>query len=59
MVSPAEGGATLTYLATNAEVEGRSGGYYEKNRLKEPAELAKDDAVGQRLVEVSRDMVGL
>ncbi|MFL6107706.1 MAG: SDR family oxidoreductase [Marmoricola sp.] len=59
MVFPAEGGGTLTYLATNAEVEGRSGGYYEKNRLKEPAELAQDDAVGQRLVEVSRDMVGL
>ncbi|RNL80879.1 SDR family oxidoreductase [Nocardioides marmorisolisilvae] len=59
MVSPAEGGATLTYLATNAEVEGRSGGYYEKNRIKEPAELAQDDAVAQRLVEVSRKLVGL
>ena len=59
MVSPAEGGATITYLATNAEVEGRTGGYYEKNRLKEPAELAQDEAVAQRLVQVSRQLVGL
>jgi NAD(P)-dependent dehydrogenase (short-subunit alcohol dehydrogenase family) len=59
MVSPAEGGATLTYLATNAEVEGRSGGYYEKNKIKEPSELAQDGAVGRKLVEVSRGLVGL
>ena len=59
MVSPTEGGATLTYLATNAEVEGRSGGYYEKNRLKEPAQLAQDEAVGRRLEDVSRKLVGL
>ncbi|MFL6022804.1 MAG: SDR family oxidoreductase [Marmoricola sp.] len=59
MVSPAEGGATLTYLATSPEVEGRSGGYYEKNRIKEPSELAQDDRVGQQLVEVSRKLVGL
>jgi len=59
MVSPAEGGATLTYLATNAEVEGRSGGYYEKNRIKEPSELARDDEVAQKLDRVSRKLVGL
>jgi len=59
MVSPAEGGATLTYLATNAEVEGRTGGYYEKNRIKEPSELAQDEEISQRLVQVSREMVGL
>ena len=59
MVSPAQGGAALTYLATNAEVEGRSGGYYEKNRIKEPAELAQDEEISERLVRVSREMVGL
>jgi retinol dehydrogenase-14 len=59
MVTPAQGGATLTYLATSAEVEGRSGGYYEKNRIKEPSELAQDEQVGRRLVEVSRSLVGL
>ncbi|MCW2856811.1 MAG: Short-chain dehydrogenase [Marmoricola sp.] len=59
MISPAEGGATLTYLATSPEVEGLSGGYYEKNRIKEPSELAQDDAVAGRLVETSRELVGL
>ena len=59
MVSPAEGGATLTYLATNAEVEGRSGGYYEKNRIKEPSEIARDDEVARKLDRVSRNLVGL
>jgi retinol dehydrogenase-14 len=59
MISPAEGGATLTYLATSPQVEGLSGGYYEKNRLKAPAELAQDDAVARRLVETSRRLVGL
>ncbi|MBO9524403.1 MAG: SDR family oxidoreductase [Nocardioidaceae bacterium] len=59
MISPAEGGARLTYLATGAQVEGANGGYYEKDKIKEPAKLALDDAVGDRLVEVSRKMVGL
>jgi retinol dehydrogenase-14 len=59
MISPAEGGATLAYLATSPEVEGSSGGYYEKNKLKEPSELAQDAGLGRRLVEVSRELVGL
>lgn len=59
MISPAEGGARITYLATNPGIEGASGGYYEKDRVKEPAKLALDDEIGDRLVEVSRKMVGL
>lgn len=59
MISPAEGGARLTYLATSPDVEGASGGYYEKDRVKEPAKLALDDEVGDRLVEVSRKLVGI
>lgn len=59
MITPAEGGATLAYLATNDEVAGRTGGYYEKNKLKEPADLARDEEVGRKLVAVSRDLVGI
>jgi retinol dehydrogenase-14 len=59
MVSPATGGERLAYLASSPEVEGRTGGYYEQNKLKEPSDLARDDAVGERLVEVSRELVGL
>ncbi|MFL6109368.1 MAG: short-chain dehydrogenase, partial [Marmoricola sp.] len=59
MISPEEGGATLTFLATDEAVAGRSGGYYEKNKLKDPAELATDENLGRRLVDVSRTLVGL
>lgn len=59
MRSPADGGATITYLAIDPEVEGETGGYYDDNRLKEPSELARDDALAARLREVSAEMVGL
>jgi hypothetical protein len=59
MVSPATGGERIAYLATSPEVEGLTGGYYEQDRLKEPATLAQDDAVAQRLDAVSRELVGL
>jgi retinol dehydrogenase 14 len=59
MVSPATGGERITYLATSPEVEGRTGGYYEQNKLKEPSDIARDDAVAARLDAVSRELVGL
>jgi retinol dehydrogenase 14 len=59
MISPATGGERIAYLATSPEVEGRTGGYYVQDKLEEPADLARDDAVGERLVEVSRELVGL
>jgi retinol dehydrogenase-14 len=59
MVSTATGGARIAYLATSPDVEGRTGGYYVQNKLEEPAELARDDAVAERLDQVSRELVGL
>lgn len=59
MVSPATGGARIAYLVTSPEVEGRTGGYYEQDQPKQPADLARDDAVADRLVAVSRELVGL
>jgi NAD(P)-dependent dehydrogenase (short-subunit alcohol dehydrogenase family) len=59
MISPATGGARLTFLATSPEVEGRSGGYYQQDRVKEPADLARDATLGRRLVARSRELVGL
>jgi NAD(P)-dependent dehydrogenase (short-subunit alcohol dehydrogenase family) len=59
MRSPAEGGANITYLAIDPAVEGRTGGYYDDDRLKEPSELARDEQVGARLRQVSAEMVGL
>jgi retinol dehydrogenase-14 len=59
MESPEVGGSRLAYLATSPEVEGQSGGYYDRNRLREPSELARDDALGERLYDVSARLVGL
>lgn len=59
MISPAKGGERLTHLASSPEVEGMTGGYYEKGRLKQPSRLARDEAVAQRLYDESRRLVGL
>jgi NAD(P)-dependent dehydrogenase (short-subunit alcohol dehydrogenase family) len=59
MRKPADGGARITFLATDPAVEGESGGYYEDDHLKTPSELARDDALGQRVRELSRRQVGL
>ena len=57
MIGAEEGGDTTVYLATSPEVEGRTGGYYEKNRLVAPSRRAQDDAVARRLWEVSEQLV--
>ena len=59
MRTPADGGARITYLATDPAVEDESGGYYDNDRLTEPSDLARDDALGQRVRELSRRQVGL
>lgn len=59
MRSPKDGGATLTFLATDPAVDGLTGGYYDDNVLKEPSEIALDDAVAARLREVSLQLVGV
>ncbi len=59
MERPEVGGSRLAYLATSPEVEGQTGGYYDRNRLREPSPLAQDDALGQRLYDVSARLVGL
>ena len=59
MESPQVGGSRLAYLATSPDVEGATGGYYQRNRLREPSDLARDDALGDRLHDVSAALVGL
>jgi len=59
MISPAEGGRTLTYLATSPEVEGVTGTYFENNEPKRPSELALDDELAERLRQESLRLVGL
>ncbi|HET7430423.1 MAG TPA: SDR family NAD(P)-dependent oxidoreductase [Nocardioides sp.] len=59
MESPEVGGSRLAFLATSPEVAGASGGYYQRNRLRKPSELGRDDALGDRLYAVSAALVGL
>lgn len=59
MVSPAEGGARIAYLASSPEVEGCTGGYYDKDQITTPSALAQDDVLGRRLYDESLRMVGL
>jgi NAD(P)-dependent dehydrogenase (short-subunit alcohol dehydrogenase family) len=59
MESPEVGGSRLAHLATSPQVEGATGGYYSRNRLRDPSPLAQDDALGERLHDVSARLVGL
>jgi NAD(P)-dependent dehydrogenase (short-subunit alcohol dehydrogenase family) len=59
MDSPRVGGARLAHLARSLEVEGQTGGYYERDRLCPPSRLAQDDALAEQLYAVSARLVGL
>jgi NAD(P)-dependent dehydrogenase (short-subunit alcohol dehydrogenase family) len=59
MITPEQGGQTLTYLATSPEVEGKTGLYFEKNKPKECAPLAKDEGLAERLWLKSAELVKL
>jgi retinol dehydrogenase 12 len=60
-VSATQGAKTSVYLATSAEVESLSGGYYAKCRpaLLTAAPDALDDATAEHLWSVSEELVGL
>ncbi len=60
-VSAVQGAKTSVYLATSADVEGRSGGYYAKCRAASVAAApdALDDTTAEQLWSVSEALVGL
>ncbi len=53
MRSPEQGGDVIVYLASSPDLEGKTGGYYERFTLVAPSPLAQDDAVARRLWDVS------
>lgn len=55
----AQGAATPVYLATSAEVAGRTGGYYYKDTPARTSAAARDDAAAARLWDVSLRLTGL
>jgi NAD(P)-dependent dehydrogenase (short-subunit alcohol dehydrogenase family) len=58
-ISPEEGAKTIIYLASSPEVQGKSGGYYYKNKLATPTKEAQSDADAKRLWEVSARLSGV
>jgi hypothetical protein len=59
MLAPSQAAERVMFLATSPEVNGRTGGYYEKNRLVEPSPRARDAGLAGRLWEESEKMVAL
>ncbi|MCY3944698.1 MAG: SDR family NAD(P)-dependent oxidoreductase [Anaerolineaceae bacterium] len=59
MKTPEQGADTLIWLATAGEMEGRSGGYYDRRRLREPSAAAQDDDAARRLWALSAELCGL
>lgn len=59
MITPEEGGKTLSYLATSPEVEGKTGLYFEKNKQKGCAPLARDEALAEKVWVKSAELVKL
>ena len=59
MISAERGADTIVYLTASPEVEGLTGGYYERNRKVLPSRLAQDEAIAKTLWERSAAIVGL
>jgi retinol dehydrogenase 14 len=59
MISAEKGADPIVYLTASPEVEGRTGGYYERNRRILPSALAQDEAIAKRLWVRSAALVGL
>jgi retinol dehydrogenase 14 len=59
MLKPEEAAAAVVRLAASAQVEGRTGGYYERYEAVRPSRLAQDEALARRLWDVSARLVHL
>jgi NAD(P)-dependent dehydrogenase (short-subunit alcohol dehydrogenase family) len=57
--SPQKGAQTLVYLASSAQVQGASGGYYFDCKLTQPAPAGQDDKAAEQLWQVSEKLVGI
>jgi retinol dehydrogenase-14 len=59
MITSEQGGDRIVYLAAGPEVEGHTGGYYERNSKVWPSKRAQDEALAKRLWDVSAQLSGL
>ncbi|RKI38551.1 SDR family oxidoreductase [Corallococcus sp. AB004] len=59
MLSPEKGARTSIYLASSPEVAGVSGEYFIKCRKAKPSSAARDEALAERLWQVSEELTGV
>jgi NAD(P)-dependent dehydrogenase (short-subunit alcohol dehydrogenase family) len=58
-LTPEQGAETIIYLASADDVEGKTGGYYEKKKLVSPSRAAQSDADAKRLWDISAKIAGV
>ncbi|RKG91763.1 SDR family oxidoreductase [Corallococcus terminator] len=59
MISSEKGARTSVYLAASPEVAGVSGEYFIKCRKAKPSSAARDEALAERLWQVSEELTGV
>ena len=59
MITPEKAAKSIVQLASSAEVEGKTGLYFNKFEPKEPSKLALDDELAERLWAESARLVKL
>ncbi len=59
LLNPEKGADTAIWLASSPEVEGASGGYYEKRELSQPSKAARDRDSAAGLWDLSCQLTGL
>lgn len=57
--SPEKGAETIVYLATSAQVQGASGGYYFDCKPTQPSPAAQDEGAAEDLWRLSEQWVGI
>ncbi len=58
-ISVADGGKTSVYLATSPDVEGVSGGYYDRCAPARSSPESLDESIARRLWQVSAERIGI
>lgn len=59
LLTSEEGARTSVYLASSPEVEGVTGEYFQKCKIKQPSSRARDEASARRLWELSERLCGV
>lgn len=57
--TPEQGAQTQLFLATSKEVQGKTGGFYSDSKEKTPSKVALDEALAQKMWELSDDLLGI